>query len=166
VTTTIEGLRKKGFARLLVDGRAISLDDVDVAALPDRATLKVVVDRVQLGDEDLRQRLTDSIETAYLEGEAQRGLSNSSRKSEEVSKSRVTLFSERSSAGLAGSLYEDPQPRLFSSTIRSVPVRPAMASATSSSSTWRWWCPIPRNRSLWALSSRGASRTIERSWLI
>ena len=30
--------------------------------------LKVVVDRVQLGSDDARQRLTDSIETAYLEG--------------------------------------------------------------------------------------------------
>ena len=34
----------------------------------DRQLLQVVVDRVQLGGEDLRQRLTDSIETSYLEG--------------------------------------------------------------------------------------------------
>ncbi len=68
VSSTIETLRRKGFARLLVDGRAVSFDDIDPATLPDRTMLKVVVDRIQLGEEDLRQRLTDSIETAYLEG--------------------------------------------------------------------------------------------------
>jgi excinuclease ABC subunit A len=111
VITTIEGLRKKGFARLLVDGRAISLDDVDPAALPDRATLKVVVDRVQLGDEDLRQRLTDSIETAYLEGG---GAAWAVAMRDASSEPRVHLFSERFECRTCGIMYEDPQPRLFS----------------------------------------------------
>src|SRR5689334_5054029 len=35
VRATIDALRKKGFARLLVDDRAVSFDDVDPAALPD-----------------------------------------------------------------------------------------------------------------------------------
>ena len=43
-------------------------DDVDPRALASQSALQVVVNRVQLGSEDLRQRLTDSIETAYLEG--------------------------------------------------------------------------------------------------
>src|SRR5262249_51269263 len=51
VVATIGTLRKKGFARLLIDGRAVAFDDVDVAALPDRSMVQVVVDRVQLGDE-------------------------------------------------------------------------------------------------------------------
>jgi excinuclease ABC subunit A len=105
VTTTIEGLRKKGFARLLVDGHAASFDDVDPAALRDRATLKVVVDRVQLGDEDLRQRLTDSIETAYLEGGGAAWA---------VEQSKVHAFSERFECRTCAITYEDPQPRLFS----------------------------------------------------
>jgi excinuclease ABC subunit A len=111
VTTTIEGLRKKGFARVLVDGRAVSFDDVDPTALPDRATLKVVVDRVQLGDEDLRQRLTDSIETAYLEGG---GAAWTVELREASSEQRVHLFSERFECRTCGITYEDPQPRLFS----------------------------------------------------
>ena len=68
VAAALEVLKRKGFGRLLVDGRAVSLDDVDGASLADRPLLQVVVDRVQLGTDDLRQRLTDSIETAYLEG--------------------------------------------------------------------------------------------------
>jgi excinuclease ABC subunit A len=68
VAATIAALRRKGFARLLIDGRAFAIDDVDSASLRDRGTLQVVVDRVQLNGDDLRQRLTDSIEMAYLEG--------------------------------------------------------------------------------------------------
>src|SRR5262249_49366077 len=78
---TLAAPRKKGFGRLLIDGRAVGFDDVDAQSLRDRAMLQVVVDRVQMAGEastgssraessgdDLRQRLTDSIETAYLEG--------------------------------------------------------------------------------------------------
>jgi len=122
VVVTIEGLRKKGFARLLVDGRAVSFDDVDPAALPDRATLKVVVDRVQLGDEDLRQRLTDSIETAYLEGGgAAWAVEQSNLETREPNADgpkldgpKVHKFSERFDCRTCGISYEDPQPRLFS----------------------------------------------------
>src|SRR5207237_437882 len=71
IGSAIEALRRKGFGRLLVDvssGRAVAFDDIDPATLKDRSILQVVVDRVQLNGEDIRQRLTDSIETAYLEG--------------------------------------------------------------------------------------------------
>ena len=65
----IETLRRKGFGRLLVDGRAIAFDDIESPALAGRTLLQVVVDRVQVsGSDEDRQRLTDSIETAYREG--------------------------------------------------------------------------------------------------
>src|SRR6185312_16081299 len=67
VAETLAVLRRKGFGRLYVDGRAVSLEDVDTAALQDRPTLQVIVDRVKVDDE-IRSRLTDSIETAYTEG--------------------------------------------------------------------------------------------------
>ena len=111
VSATIEGLRKKGFARLLIAGRAVSFDDVDVAALPDRSTLKVVVDRLQLGDEELRQRLTDSIETAYLEGG---GAAWAVEQRPADTEQRLHQFSERFECRNCGITYEDPQPRLFS----------------------------------------------------
>jgi len=108
VTATIDTLRRKGFGRLLVDlasGQAVPFDDITPAALNDRSTLQVVVDRVQIDGEDLRQRLTDSIETAYLEGGGAAWA---------VEAGRVHLFSERFECRACGIAYEDPQPRLFS----------------------------------------------------
>src|SRR5215471_5438211 len=68
VAAAIDALKRKGFQRLLIDGKAVSLDDIDVASLGGTQLLQVVVDRVQVGGDDVRQRLTDSIETSYLEG--------------------------------------------------------------------------------------------------
>src|SRR5579862_7413395 len=65
IAATIGTLRKKGFGRLLIDGRAVAFDDLDHEALANRSMLEVVVDRIALEGDDERQRLTDSIETAY-----------------------------------------------------------------------------------------------------
>ena len=118
---TIESLRKKGFARLFVDGRAVGFDDVDAAALTDRSTLQVVVDRLQLNGEDLRQRLTDSIETAYLEGggaawamQLPNPDSRVSNPDSQIPNPITIVFSERFDCRACGITYEDPQPRLFS----------------------------------------------------
>ncbi|HMD36275.1 MAG TPA: excinuclease ABC subunit UvrA [Vicinamibacterales bacterium] len=113
VSETINTLRKKGFARLLVNGAAVTLDDVDAAALGDRSVLQVVVDRIQLNDDpstgsEFRQRLTDSIETSYVEG-------GGAAWAVELTDKPVThLFSERFECRPCGIAYEDPQPRLFS----------------------------------------------------
>jgi excinuclease ABC subunit A len=101
---------------------AVSFDDVDAAALADRQMLQVVVDRVQLGTEDLRQRLTDSIETSYLEGGgaawavelSQQSAVDSSPATDHQPPTTVHQFSERFECRPCGIAYEDPQPRLFS----------------------------------------------------
>jgi excinuclease ABC subunit A len=83
VAATIDALRRRGFGRLLVGGRAVAFEDIDFGNgtrpepqpgdaaekvhLTDRSVLRVVVDRLRIRG-DLLGRLTDSIETAYTEG--------------------------------------------------------------------------------------------------
>ncbi len=114
IAATIENLRRKGFGRLLFDDRATPFDDVNPAALAGRGTLQVVVDRVQLGDEDQRQRLTDSIETAYREGGGAAWAVDLGRRGAELAPPGAHRFSERFECRVCGITYEDPQPRLFS----------------------------------------------------
>jgi excinuclease ABC subunit A len=116
VSATIETLRRKGFRRLLVDNRALSFEEVDPVSLAQRPMLQVVVDRLQVeGDsnDEIRRRLTDSIETSYQDGggaawavEIGGGTTNDT--------AIVHLFSERFECRACGLAYEDPQPRLFS----------------------------------------------------
>ena len=128
IASALANLRKKGFARLLIDGRAVTIDDVDPATIRDRTLLQVVVDRLQIdGGSDpasseskgdaVRQRLTDSIETAYLEGGGAAWAVQSPAASQQSSVDQppvVHRFSERFECRACGIAYEDPQPRLFS----------------------------------------------------
>ena len=125
---TINGLRRRGFGRLLVDGKAVTFEDLDLAALANRATLEVVVDRVRV-EGDLRSRLTDSIETSYREGggaafaivlgrDSGSGIRDS-KNTEPTGDRGPTgderiVFSERFECRACGIAYETPQPRLFS----------------------------------------------------
>ncbi|MGB7220640.1 MAG: excinuclease ABC subunit UvrA [Vicinamibacterales bacterium] len=112
IAAAIQTLRRKGFGRVLIDEHALAFDDVDPATLGDRSTLQVVVDRVQLDGEDLRQRLTDSIETAYLEGGGAAWVVQSAVGSQQSAV--VHRFSERFECRTCGLTYEAPQPHLFS----------------------------------------------------
>ena len=124
VAAAIAGLRKRGFARMIVPGeadpddpdgtggRVVRLDEVDPARLAGRRSLRIVVDRVRVGP-DLLGRMTDSIETAYLEG------AGSAFAIEVGADGRPTdaaehRFSERFECRACGIGYEPPEPRLFS----------------------------------------------------
>jgi excinuclease ABC subunit A len=118
VAAMVESLRRKGFARLLVDGEAIGLDDVNPATLADKSCLRVVVDRIRI-EGDLRARLTDSIEIAYQEGGGAAWaiqLPHSDGSGEALTpQAPIThQFSERFECRRCNLTYEDPQPRLFS----------------------------------------------------
>ena len=104
IVETLNALRRRGFGRLLVDGRASVFDEVDPASLGGRTTLDVVVDRVQIEGE-VRSRLTGSIETSYQEGGGAAFA---------VVLSERLAFSERFECRPCGLTYEAPQPRLFS----------------------------------------------------
>ena len=120
MSETLAGLRRRGFGRLLTDGRAVPLEEVDPVALRSRATLEVVVDRVRI-EGDLRSRLTDSVETSYREGggAAFAVILAGDRRPEtgdqrpETGDQRLD-FSERFECRPCGIAYETPQPRLFS----------------------------------------------------
>ena len=122
VERAFDGLRRKGFRRVVVDNQARSLEDIDLTALEGQLTLRVVVDRVKVGPEVL-SRITDSVETAYLEGggtafalEVDRAVSplSGSGRTAALADPTVHLFSELFECGDCEIQYEVPQPRLFS----------------------------------------------------
>ena len=111
VVETLNTLRRRGFGRLLMDGRAVLFEEIDPASLRGRTTLEVVVDRVKI-EGDLRSRLTDSIETSYREGG---GAAFAIIVGDQGSAIGDRLqFSERFECRACGITYEQPQPRLFS----------------------------------------------------
>ena len=108
VTRAIDGLRRKGFRRVMspVDGAAVPIDDLDLQTLAGQSILRVIVDRVKVSSDALG-RITDSVETCYFEGagsafaiEADTGITHQ--------------FSELFKCGDCAIQYEVPQPRLFS----------------------------------------------------
>jgi excinuclease ABC subunit A len=107
---TLQSLAKRGFRRLLVDRRAVALEDVPPAAIAGRPAIEVIVDRVQV-DAEARARLTDSIETAYREGGGAAFAIELPRADGEAVRHE---FSERFECRRCHLTYEDPQPRLFS----------------------------------------------------
>jgi excinuclease ABC subunit A len=120
IEETLSTLQRRGYARLLVDGRAVAFDEIDRSALKDRTTLDVIVDRLRL-EGDLRSRLTDSIETSYREGGGAAFAIVLRHTPEEPADpgSRIPdperiEFSERFECRTCGIMYETPQPRLFS----------------------------------------------------
>jgi excinuclease ABC subunit A len=106
---TLDTLRRRGFGRLLMDGRAVAFEEVDAAALKGRAAVEVVVDRVKV-EQGLLSRLTDSVETSYREG----GGAAFALMVQEGGGSERLVFSERFECRTCGIAYETPQPRLFS----------------------------------------------------
>ena len=106
VARAIDGLRRKGFRRIMVDGGTVSIDDLDLQALGGQSVIRVVVDRVKVSPDALG-RITDSVETCYFEGAG-------SAFAVEVDSGVTHAFSELFECGDCGIQYEVPQPRLFS----------------------------------------------------
>ncbi|MFN7977124.1 MAG: excinuclease ABC subunit UvrA [Vicinamibacterales bacterium] len=106
----VESLRRRGFGRLLIDGRAVAFEDLTAADVDGRTQLSVVVDRLRTAPGE-RSRLTDSVEIAYQQGG---GAAWARRLSEDGEADTTIVFSERFECRACGLPYETPQPRLFS----------------------------------------------------
>ena len=112
VLETLQALRRRGFGRLLIGGRAVAVEDAiaSMNGLRDASHVSVVVDRLRVGPE-IRTRLTDSVETAFREGE---GALFAVEVDDTGAPIATHRFSERFECRNCGIQYEIPQPRLFS----------------------------------------------------
>jgi excinuclease ABC subunit A len=113
LTFTINELRRKGFHRLYVNGRTVTIDDIAPAELRDQPTLRVIIDRIKV-EGDMRNRLTDSIEMAYREAGGTAFAIEDDPGAMGAMGARTHIFSERFECQNCNLTYETPQPRLFS----------------------------------------------------
>jgi len=107
ITAHIMSLMQRGFTRLFHDGKIIELNSLDDYQLESFADVFVMVDRL-VARPDIRQRLVDSLEICFQEGHGTANI-------ETADAERTPLkFSDRFECKYDGTLYAQPEPRLFS----------------------------------------------------
>jgi excinuclease ABC subunit A len=104
-----EAIRRQGFVRVRVDGQMLAIDDVPKLDKNKAHTIEAVVDRLVAGD-DVRRRLTDSVELALKQSE---GLIRVQFISPD-GKEREDLFSEKNACPDCALSFEELKPRSFS----------------------------------------------------
>ncbi|MBA2734956.1 MAG: excinuclease ABC subunit UvrA [Acidobacteria bacterium] len=109
VTAHVMSLMQRGFTRLFdAESRAtIDLSSPDDYTRPDFDNIYVLIDRL-VAREDVRERLVDSLETCFQEGH---GTAIIETVEDETKRLR---FSERFECKYDGTIYAQPEPRLFS----------------------------------------------------
>lgn len=106
----LQDLRKKGFERLKIDGAFYTFEDLPTLEKNIKHTIDVVVDRVVIrtdGTDDLRVRLSQSVEKALLLSDGLLGV-------EEADAQRHEILSSKFSCPESGFTLEEIEPRLFS----------------------------------------------------
>jgi excinuclease ABC subunit A len=98
-------LRQSGFARVRVNGDIYKLEDTIALDRYKKQKIDLVVDRLVMGP-DVRERLSDSVETALRESRGQVLIS----KNEEEGK----LYSEHHACTNCGTSFPEIEPRMFS----------------------------------------------------
>jgi excinuclease ABC subunit A len=112
VRQALVDMQKRGFNRLFQDGRVHEFSSPETLLDVDfNKHVYVLVDRLTINP-DARSRLTDSIEICYREGGGEATLEFPAD-SAGTSAERLT-FNERFECKNDGTLYQEPEPRLFS----------------------------------------------------
>ena len=107
VQAHVMSLMQRGFTRLFAGGETLELRSPDDYTRPDFAGVYVLIDRLA-ARADVRQRLVDSLETCFVEGHGQALVRTAG------AEPRVLKFSDRFECKYDGTLYAEPEPRLFS----------------------------------------------------
>jgi len=107
ITAHIMSLMQRGFTRLYSAGQTIDLHSPDDYQMETFANVFVMVDRLVAGP-DIRQRLVDSLEICFQEGHGTANIETA-----EPAPTRLK-FSDRFECKYDGTLYAQPEPRLFS----------------------------------------------------
>jgi excinuclease ABC subunit A len=110
-----DDMRKKGFARVRVNGTIYNLDEADTIKLEryEKHDIEVVVDRAVVKD-DARQRLADSIQTAIGLGEGIVMVEVVSRPEGTPPGEDLLTFSEAFACPVCNLSFEELEPRTFS----------------------------------------------------
>lgn len=104
----LEDMRKAGYLRVYVDGAVHTLDEEIVLDKKKKHSISVVIDRMGVRD-GIRQRLSDSVETALKLGDGFVEVADLDEK-----QVRVELFSEHFACSDCGISLPAIEPRLFS----------------------------------------------------
>jgi excinuclease ABC subunit A len=107
ITAHVMSLMQRGFSRLYAEGQIIDLHSPDDFKLESFDNVFVMVDRL-VARPDIRQRLVDSLEICFQEGH---GNANIETADEEPTRLK---FSDRFECKYDGTVYAQPEPRLFS----------------------------------------------------
>ncbi|MBW6492195.1 MAG: excinuclease ABC subunit UvrA [Lentimicrobium sp.] len=109
VATQLSILMQQGFSRVKNNGTVIRIDELLKIEPNPEVTYYLLVDRITLnsGDEDLLQRVADSVQTAFYEGEGE-----CICEIENADEIRKVVFSNRFEAD--GLTFEEPSVNLFS----------------------------------------------------
>ncbi len=107
VTAHVMSLMQRGFTRLFAEGETIELRSPDDYTRADFNGVFVLVDRL-VARADVRERLVDSFETCFVEGHGQAFVQTVG------DEPRTLKFSERFECKYDGTVYAQPEPRLFS----------------------------------------------------
>jgi excinuclease ABC subunit A len=107
ITAHIMSLMQRGFTRLYTNGEIIELRSPDDYTRPDFKDVYVLVDRLSMKQE-IRQRLVDSLEICFQEGHGIAIVETAETEPQRL------WFSEKFECKYDGTVYAEPEPRLFS----------------------------------------------------